>query len=101
MEKKIIEFLQLKKQVDFLVVQVTEKKFEDLYIYINNVFHLMDSYQKLNLYIGNQDFRDFLAKKHKDILIELYTTGKVILGLLNFIKVMQYEELALKSKPYK
>ncbi|MCH9271901.1 hypothetical protein [Pantoea ananatis] len=86
----------MKKQVDFLIIQITEKKFESLYVYVNNICHLLSAYQKLAAYFEDVNFRKLIEKKDKDFLLDIYTAGKVILGLLNFIKVMQYEYMKIK-----
>lgn len=95
MQKKIVELFKIKKQVDFLISQITEEKFDSLYIYVNNLCHLLSAYQKLAAYFDDEDFREVIEKKDMDILIDVYTAGKVIVGLLNFIKVIQYEGMAL------
>ncbi|WP_256853745.1 hypothetical protein [Pantoea sp. Fr+CA_20] len=77
---------------------MTEERYQSTDLYFNNFFHLLKAYQDLDQLFNDKVFKDFVMAEDKSIFTDLHVTGKVLLALLNFYRVMQKEGMDLKRE---
>lgn len=88
MNERYQEIIELKKQTDALLTQLSEGKYKDADILLNNYVHLQEAFAKFKPYMSDDDFIIWVIEKDKPILSEIFMTGRAIMCMHNFYMTM-------------
>lgn len=88
MDERYQEIIELKKQTDALLIQLSEGKYKDTDVLLNNCVHLQETFSMFKPYISDDDFIIWVIEKDKLILSEIFMTGRAIMCMHNFYMTM-------------
>lgn len=88
MDERYQEIIELKKQTDALLIQLSDGKYKDADVLLNNYVHLQENFALFKPYISDDDFIIWVIEKDKLILSEIFMTGRAIMCMHNFYMIM-------------
>ncbi|AEX52548.1 hypothetical protein GRAQ_01755 [Rahnella aquatilis CIP 78.65 = ATCC 33071] len=92
MHEKHKGFKEVKEHADFLMKQLAGGDYKSLDIYSNNLIHLTRTFREFGLYTSDIEFLAWLQKNDPVLLKETVMTGKLILIIANFLRLVSLDD---------